>query len=121
MTPLLDSFCMGEDEAISFLEETLKAQNIINELTGLAQSAGLYKQFSNVYNILDEILSPYCPDCEVKAKKFITSPAQLFDSDMANYPSGSSLSWTGEWFCPKCRHTIAFGKEWWRNLGGSTQ
>jgi len=114
MNKMLNHLCMGEKEAMSFLDRALEAKNIVNELTGLAQSAGLYKQFASAYSILDEILSPLCPDCDVKAKKFITSPARLFDPDMANYPGGSSLSWSGEWYCPKCRHIVAFGETWWR-------
>lgn len=113
MNESLAHLCMGEKEAVDFLERTLEAKNIVNELSGLAQSAGLNKQFSSVYTTLSEILSPLCPDCKVRAQRFITSPAQLFDPDLANYPGGTVRSWTGEWFCPECRRNVAYGERWW--------
>ena len=115
MNEKLIHLCMGEKETMDFLERTLKAKNIVNELSGLAQSARLNKQFSSVYITLSEILSPLCSDCKVRAQKFITSPAELFDPDMANYPGGTSRSWTGEWFCPECRRIVAYEETWWRS------
>jgi len=113
MSECLKFFCMGEDETINFLEETLKAQEIINELTGKAQTKELLDLLSKAYDSLDEVLSPICPTCEIRAKKFITSPAQLYDSAMAELPGGTRRFWTKDWYCPKCRHIVASGQKWW--------
>ena len=113
---------MGETEAIVFLEKTLNAKKIVNELTGDAQTDELHKLLSSAYDALDEILSPLCPTCGTRSKRFITSPAKLFDPDMANYPGGTRLSWTGDWFCPECRRTVAYGEKWWLpNSEGTSQ
>jgi len=120
MNEMLKHLCMGEAGAIDFLERTLEAKNLVNELTGLAQCNDFAKLMSTAYSALDEILSPICLKCNVKAQRFITSPAQLFDPDMANYPGGSSLSWTGEWYCPQCRKVVAYGEKWWVQTSDET-
>lgn len=110
----LTHLCMGSKEATDFLEKILEAKTVVNELTGLAQTPKIYKQLATVYSTLNDILAPLCPNCEVKAQKFITSPTQLYDPDMANYLGGSRSYWSGEWACPKCGSVVAYGEPWWR-------
>lgn len=55
-------------------------------------------------------LPPTCLDCKVEAKRFITTPAQLYgipDEDYPVYPFAFQPRWDGEWYCPKCRHLVA--------------
>ena len=54
-------------------------------------------------------MAPICLDCKVEAKRFITTPAQLYGvpaEDFPAYPSVLQPRWDGEWFCPKCRHLV---------------
>ena len=113
MDEKLKHLCMEGHEAIEFLENALRAKEIVNELTGLAQTRSISEMLSRAYHALDEVLSPRCPDCLTIARRFVTSPAQLFDPDMASFPGGSTTSWTGEWFCNNCRRVIAYGENWW--------
>lgn len=105
--------CMDEKCTIEFLERVKEAKDKINELTGIAQTDETYKSLSKCYDELDALLSPICPDCKVRGKRFITSPARLYDQAMSELPGGTMTFWTGEWYCPKCRHTIASGDKWW--------
>jgi len=53
--------------------------------------------------------APTCLDCKVKAERFITTPAQLYDipsEDFPAYPGVIQPRWDGEWFCPRCRHLV---------------
>lgn len=55
-------------------------------------------------------LAPTCLDCKIPAKKFITTPAQLYGvpaEDYPTYPYAFQPRWDGEWVCPKCRHLVA--------------
>lgn len=53
--------------------------------------------------------APICPECGVKGKKFITSPARLYvvpeDWDDLE-PMAFVSRWTGEYYCPKCRRIL---------------
>lgn len=106
--------CMDEKYAVNFLEKVSEAKDIINKLTGIAQTDEAYKPLSKAYRELDKLLSPICPKCKVRAKRFITSPAQLYDPAMAEVEPMAAVSrWDGEWYCPKCRHLVAVGEKWW--------
>lgn len=105
---------MSEASAVEFLERTFEAKQIVNSLTGWAQTSETYQLLSNAYKELDELLSPICPECNVKAKRVITSAAELYDPELAQYPGGTTRYWTGEWYCPECRHLVAVGEKWWR-------
>jgi len=55
-------------------------------------------------------LAPICLDCKVEAKKFITTPAQLYGvpyEDYPTYPFAFQPRWDGEWVCPECHHLVA--------------
>jgi len=55
-------------------------------------------------------LAPTCLECKVEAKKFITTPAQLYGvptEDYPAYPSAFQPRWEGEWYCPECRRLVA--------------
>lgn len=100
-------------EKNEYLEKLYEAKEKVNELTGIAPTEKDYKLLSKAYNALDKLLSPTCPKCNVRAKRCITSLARLYDPAMAELPGGTTPFWTGDWYCPKCRHTIAHGKKWW--------
>jgi len=102
---------MNED--VKYLEKLHEARVKVNELTGMAHDGEEWKLLSEAYEILDRLLSPVCRECKVRARRFITSPAQLYDPAMAELPGGSRSYWTGEWFCPQCRHMVAHGEKWW--------
>jgi len=104
---------MGDESAVAFLDKVAEAKEIINELSGIAQTDETSQAINKVYEALDELLSPICPKCNSRAKRFITSAAQLYDPGMAELPGGTTPYWTGEWYCPKCHHLIAVGKRWW--------
>jgi len=101
---------------IEYLEKLYKAKEKVNELTSIAQTREDFDLLSKAYDCLDELLSPFCPECNVKAKRFITSPARLYDPAMAELPRGTTPFWTGEWYCPKCHHIIAHGEKWWKEV-----
>jgi len=103
---------------VEYLERLYEAKKRVNELTGIAPTKEDYDLLSKAYDCLDELLSPLCPDCNVRAKRFITSPAQLYDSAMAELPGGTTPFWTGQWYCPKCNHTVASGEKWWEKKQG---
>lgn len=113
VTQMANYLSMDEKSAIEFLEKVAKAKSIINILTGFAQTDEVYRPLSRVYKELDELLSPFCPECNIRAKRFITSDAQLYDPELAQYPGGTRRYWTGEWYCPKCHHLVAVGEKWW--------
>ena len=115
ITEMTKILCMSEESAIDFLERVAEAKDKINELTGIAQTDETYKILSMCYSELENLLSPICSNCQVRAEKFITSPARLYDLAMAELPGGTRMSWTGEWFCPKCRHPVAYGNRWWND------
>ena len=105
--------CMSEESTINFLEQVAEVKDKINELTSWTQTEETYKSLCACYCELDKLVSPICPDCHVRVERFITSPARLYDPEMAELPGGTTMRWTGEWYCPKCRHPIAFGNRWW--------
>jgi len=104
---------ISREETTKFLEKALEAKKLVNELTGITWADGVKEHLDKAYRELDELLSPICSKCDVRAKRFITSSAQLYDPEIAQYPGGSSLYWTGEWYCPKCKHLVAVGERWW--------
>lgn len=110
---IANELSMSEEAAIEFLNKAFEARELINILTGWAQTGETSESLSNAYKELDQLLSPICSDCHIKAKRFITSPAQLYDPELAQYPRGNTLHWTGEWYCPKCHHLVAVGRKWW--------
>lgn len=101
---------------VEYLNKLHEAREKINELTGMAQTAEDYELLSHVYDLLDELLSPICTKCKAKAKKFITSPAQLYDPAMAEFPGGMRAFWSGEWYCPDCGSIVAIGDKWWEKV-----
>lgn len=113
VTQMANYLSMDEKSAVTFLEDVAKAKDIINTLTGFAQTDEVYGRLSRAYNELDELLSPLCPKCTIRAKRFITSPAEFYDPAMAELPGGTTRHWTGEWYCPQCRHIVAVGQTWW--------
>jgi len=98
---------------VAYLEKLYEAREKVNALTGAAPTKEDQELLSKAYDALDELLSPTCRECNVKAKRFITSPAQLYDPAMAELPGGTTSFWTGDWYCPKCNHTVAHGEKWW--------
>jgi len=110
---MADFLCMNQQDTVNFLGEVAKLNEELNKLTGIAPTPETYKTLSKACDELDKILSPICPKCGKRAKRFITSPARLYDPAMAELPGGTTTYWTGEWVCPRCRHPIAIGKEWW--------
>lgn len=108
------AFYWGEIMDKDYLEKVYEAFEKINELTGIAPTQEDQTLLSTAYNALDELLSPVCPECKVKAKRFITSPARLYDPAMAEVPGGTRIFWTGEWYCPKCQCIVAYGRKWWK-------
>jgi hypothetical protein len=107
-----------EEIRADYLEKLYEAKELVNELTGTALEDCGFPEYadesvSRIYHLLDGLLSPECPDCEITARRFVTSPAQLYDSAMAELPGGTISYWTGDWYCPKCRHIVAHGMKWW--------
>jgi len=100
-------------ERLEILERIWKIKKEINKLTGIADTKDECDLLGKAYDLLDELLSPICPNCNVRAKRFITSPAQLYDSAMAELPGGTRTYWTGEWYCPQCNRIVASGEKWW--------
>ena len=99
---------------VEYFEKLYEAKQKVNELTSMVQTQEDYDELSKIYDFLDKLLSPTCPKCNVKAKRFITSPARLYDPAMAELPGGTRSFWTGEWYCPKCRCMVACGEKWWK-------
>jgi len=59
--------------------------------------------------ITKALTRPICHECNVRAEMFITSPAALYGispEDRPAYRLCTVRSWTGEWFCPECRHFV---------------
>ncbi|MBA7668992.1 hypothetical protein ES703_77115 [subsurface metagenome] len=104
---------MSETEAVQFLEKGSEARELINSLTSRAQTSETWEALNEAYKALDRLLTPICPTCQVATKRFITSKAELYDPELAQYPGGTTRYWTGEWYCPQCRHLIAVGRKWW--------
>jgi len=67
----------------------------------------LEKKLGEQVMFLGSLSNPLCPDCKVRGKPFITSPAQLYDSAMAlDDPRATIQRWTGQYYCPKCNKTL---------------
>jgi len=113
LVTMANNLSMSEEATIEFLDKAFEALELINILTGWAQTSEISESLSNAYKELDELLSPICSDCHIKAKRFITSQAKLYDPELAEYPGGNTSYWTGEWYCPKCHHLVAAGRKWW--------
>jgi len=112
---MVNELGFNEADTIEFLEKVFEAQRIINTLTGWTWADKTHEPLSHAYEELDKLLSPICSDCHVRADRFMTSPAELYDPGMAELPGGIIRRWTGEWYCPKCRHLVAVGPRWWRD------
>ena len=109
-----NKLCLSEKDALHFLEKVYAAREIVNMLSSWAQTPEVPEHLTNVYKGLDELLSPICPNCDIRARRFITSDANLYDPELAQYPGGTMRYWTGEWYCPKCEHLVAVGNKWWQ-------
>jgi len=107
----------GEESAVEFLNAAFKTKGLVSKLTSMAQTSEMYITLRTVYDNLDDLLKPLCPECHVRAERFITSPAELYAPEMAELPYGATRRWMGEWYCPKCRHVVAVSEKWWAETG----
>ena len=72
---------------------------------------GSWRRYLEAENVMRAAvgMAPICLDCKIEAKRFITTPAQLYDvpaEDFPAYPSVIQPRWDGEWYCPKCHHLV---------------
>jgi hypothetical protein len=104
----------ASQDKIEYLEKLYEIKKQINALTGTAPTETDDMFLGEAYDAINELLSPVCEKCNVRAIKFITSAAALYDPAMAELPGGSTPYWTGEWTCPKCHRIVASGEKWWQ-------
>jgi len=66
------------------------------------------KKMSDFYSFIGSLKNPLCPVCKVRGKPLIGSFAQMYEPlSIFDDPRAGISRWTGEYFCPKCYHTLS--------------
>lgn len=100
---------------IEYFENLYEVRRKLDNLTEIAPTREDYKLLSQAYSCVDQLLSPICSKCGVRSRRFITTPAKLYDPALGELPGGNVSFWTGDWYCPKCRRVVASGEKWWKS------